>query len=218
MRIIRGRLQAAGKEKIFCIGFNKTGTTSVKRAFKSLGYAVGDQRTAELLLDDWAHKKFDRIIRYCRTAQVFQDVPFSLPGTFKVVDEAFPGSRFILTVRDNSEQWYSSITRFHSKLWGDGVRPPSSNELQESTYIYKGHPWDFNQWVFGSPEDDPYNKEVLISCYERHNVAVADYFRERPQDLLVVNVAEDGAYEKFCDFLDVPADQSNFPWANKTAG
>lgn len=32
------RLKATGKQKVFCIGRNKTGTTSVERAFKDLGF------------------------------------------------------------------------------------------------------------------------------------------------------------------------------------
>lgn len=215
-RLLTGRVRALGKRKYFCVGFNKTGTTSLKRAFRTLGYVIGDQRTAEGFLASWAVRDFAGLIRYCRTGQVFQDVPFSLPYTYQVVDRAFPESKFILTVRDSSEQWYTSITRYHGKLWADGRVPPTAEDLQNATYLYKGHPWDWNRWVFDSPAEDPYNKLRLIECYERHCAVVIEYFRHRPDDLLVLNVAEDGAYQKFCSFLGVVSDQTAFPWANKT--
>ena len=38
----------AGKQKIFGIGHNKTGTTSLQKAMIDLDYIIGDQRQAEL--------------------------------------------------------------------------------------------------------------------------------------------------------------------------
>lgn len=70
-----------GKPKIFCIGRHKTGTTSLAQEFEMLDFVVGDQRAGELLLEDWVKRDFKRIIKYCYTAQVFQDTPFALPYT-----------------------------------------------------------------------------------------------------------------------------------------
>lgn len=73
---------AAGKVKFFCIGRNKTGTTSLKSAFEDLGYPVGNQRKAEILTGKYYFEgNFQPIVDYCKTAQVFQDVPFSYPNT-----------------------------------------------------------------------------------------------------------------------------------------
>ena len=72
-----------GKTKYFCIGRNKTGTTSLKRAFEDMGFTVGNQRAAELLTDRYYFSQdFSPITKYCITAQVFQDVPFSYPDTY----------------------------------------------------------------------------------------------------------------------------------------
>ena len=48
--------------KVFCIGRNKTGTTSVERALQDMGYRLGNQRAGELLLEDWARRDFRRIV------------------------------------------------------------------------------------------------------------------------------------------------------------
>lgn len=211
-----GRLKKNGAPKIFGIGANKTGTTSLKAAMREMGYSIGDQRIAENLMDDWAKRDFTRIIGYCHTAQFFQDTPFSKPFTFVVLDHEFPNSKFILTVRDSAEQWYNSITRFHAKLWGLNGQTPTKADLQNATYLYKGSPWDANRLTYNTPEDDPYNKEILLKHYNDYNDSVLEYFRHRPEDLLVLNVAEDGAYKKLCDFLGVPHENKDFPWENKT--
>lgn len=209
------RIKVRGKVKYFCIGRNKTGTTSLKKAFEDLGFVVGDQREAELLADKYYFEgNFSPIVEYCRTAQVFQDVPFSWPETFKYLDKAYPGSKFILTVRDNSEQWYRSITQFHSKQY-DHI-PPTVDDLKNHPYVRKG--WLYNTVrIHGTPDDDPYNKEIMVAHYEKYNNDVLDYFEGRENDLLVINLAENDAYLKFCDFLGVETHgKIEFPWENRT--
>ncbi|MFT6996418.1 MAG: hypothetical protein ACJAQ4_000159, partial [Cryomorphaceae bacterium] len=56
------------KEKIFCIGMNKTGTTSLEKFMELHGYACGDQVSGELLLTDFASGNFQSIIDFCQTA------------------------------------------------------------------------------------------------------------------------------------------------------
>ena len=126
--------------KVFCIGRNKTGTTSLERALSDLGYVVGHQPTAELLIHDYAQRNFKPIVEYCRTAEAFQDVPFSLPYTYQILDYAFPGSKFILTVRDNENEWYQSLIRFHRNRLG--VRGKITKEdLLNDQYRYQGFIW-----------------------------------------------------------------------------
>ena len=210
------KLKHSNDPKIFGIGDNKTGTTSLKSAMKDLGYKIGDQRQAEHLHLEWANRDFKPIIEYCKTAEFFQDFPFSKPFTYVALDQAFPNSKFILTVRDNAEQWYSSLTKFHAKLWGKDGRIPSKEDLQDATYIFKGRPWIMNRINYMTPEDNPYQKDILIQSYLDHNNSVKDYFKHRPEDLLVLNVAEKGAYRKLCEFLGKPVIQEEFPWENKT--
>ena len=117
------------KPKIFGIGRNKTGTSSLTAAMQELGYIVGRQKEAELLFDDWIKRDFRKLIKYCHTAQFFQDIPFSLPYTYIIMDHAFKGSKFILTIRDNPEKWYNSITKFHAKIYGKNGQIPTKEDL-----------------------------------------------------------------------------------------
>ncbi|MGO3184208.1 MAG: sulfotransferase family protein [Aequorivita sp.] len=205
-----------GKQKIFCIGRNKTGTTSLKKAFKDLEYVVGNQRKAEQLLRAYKNNDFDAITAYCNTAQVFQDFPFSYPETYKYLDKAYPNSKFILTIRNDPEQWFNSVTKFHAKRFGADTIP-NKNDLQNANYVWKGWMWECNRLMYKTPENDIYNKEILINSYNDYNTSVINYFKDRPDDLLILNIAKEGAYQKFCKFLNLKSDLMDFPWENKTA-
>ena len=208
-------VQCTGKQKIFCIGRNKTGTTSLAKALGNLGIIVAKQRPAELLIHDWSRRDFRRILRFCHTAQAFQDIPFSLPYTFQSLDMRFPGSKFILTIRDKPDQWYHSLISFHSKLFGRG-KVPDYDDLKKATYVYPGWMFEANRAIYQTPDNDLYNREILINHYNFHNQSVMEYFRHRPNDLLVINLAEKGAYAKFCKFIGKLCTKEEFPWENRT--
>jgi len=211
-----GRVRSTGKTKYFCIGRNKTGTTSIAKAFSELGFLVGDQSIAEELTDEYYYVgNFEPIIRYCTTAQVFQDQPFSLPETFKHLDKAFPGSRFILTIRHSSEEWYQSLTRFHAKKFGRNGQLPTANDLQNADYVRKGFMYNVVK-LYGTSDEEPYEKEILIAHYDAHNQSVTSYFANRPGDLLVINVAEAGSYKMFAQFSGTTPTRTEFPWENRT--
>jgi len=195
---------------------NKTGTMSLAKVMRLQGFTFGNQRQAELLFDYWVKRDFRRIIRYCHTTEFFQDVPFSYPYTFIVMDQAFPGSKFILMVRDSAEEWYESLIRFHGKLWGNGNVPPTAEDLKNATYTYKGSPYHARFRVHNVKEDDPYNKEILIDYYNTHNKNVLDYFRHRPDDLLVINLKNSEDYNIFCRFIGRDKKRNGFLWENKT--
>src|SRR5207248_6822925 len=120
-------LSSRRKKKVFCIGQNKTGTTSMAAALAQLGYKVGEQSVAELLIKDWSRRDFRRIVRYCASADAFQDIPFSLDYTYQAVDCAYPGSKFILTVRSSGDEWYASLIRFHTKIIGKNRLPTAAD-------------------------------------------------------------------------------------------
>jgi hypothetical protein len=204
------------KPKVFCIGLNKTGTTTLEKVLKGFDYKLGNQVKGEYLLDAWMDRDFKQIIEFCKTAQAFQDIPFSLPYTYQFLDSHFKNAKFILSVRDSSEQWYDSLTKFHSKLWADNERIPNADDLKQATYRYRGFAFKFNQAVFQTPEDSPYDKEILIRFYETYNKHVMDYFKSHPEKLLIINVSKSSDYAKLCLFLNQPINAHDFPWENRT--
>ena len=212
------RLTPKGRSdvKIFCIGLNKTGTTSLEAALESHGFKVGNQVAGEDLVDKWAKREFAEVVELCHTADAFQDAPFSFPFTYQALDMYFPNAKFVLTIRDDFDQWYDSITRFHSKKWADGVRIPTIEDLKNAPYRGTGWAYKVHKLLFDSPDEDPYCKESLRRYYEGHNSAVVEYFRHRPTKLLVINLSDPSAYTQFCSFLGLEPVGKNFPWLNRT--
>lgn len=217
MSLMYTGIKCVGRTKVFCVGEQKTGKSTLVYNLKELGFIIAEQRVGELLVHDWAMRRFSRIIWYCRTAQVFQDNPFSKPFTYIVLDQAFPKSKFILTVRDDEEQWYQSYVEFHKSLFGGKL--PAYEDFLKSEYVYPG--WMAEDVMLECPhmKDDLYNKQFLIDGYVKHNETVKAYFMHRPNDLLVVNVFEKGAYQKVCHFLNKhPArDEMQYPWLNTSS-
>ena len=205
------------KTKIFCIGRNKTGTTSLQKAFLDLGYRVGNQRRAEIIYDRHVRDgNFKPLLDYCKSAQVFQDVPFSQFRTLKHIDEAFPNSKFILSVRANAEEWYESVVRFNIKLFGVDGRLPTAEELKQVRYVRKGYNYENIKFHYNTPDNDLYNRSIMTAHYDSHKKAVIEYFKDRPNDLLVINLSESESYRKMLDFLGIQSPYTEFPWENKT--
>lgn len=204
------------KTKIFCIGRNKTGTTSMAAIFKILNIPVASQRKAELLTIDVLNGNYTEFFKYVKYGGVaFQDAPFSLSHTYKILDKEFPDSKFILTVRDSPEIWYSSLTRYHAKLFGDG-KIPTKSDLKRAKYVYPGWIWEINRLHYGTPEDDVYNKDILIQQYINYNKSVVDYFQDQPEKLLVVNLKDANAAKAISQFLESTKQIDEIPWHNKT--
>lgn len=210
-------IRVKNKQKIFCIGRNKTGTTSLKRAFKDLGYVVGEQDVAEHLFEQcFLEDNYQPIIDYCKTAEVFQDVPFSFYQILPHLDMAFPDSKFILTVRDTPEQWYASFVKYYSKRVGVEGRSATFEELKSSSYVSNTYRTKLIVDAHGTTPENPFDKNTLINEYSRHNDYVENYFKNRKQSLLTINVADSNAFQKFLTFIDENSSAKSFPWENKT--
>lgn len=200
--------------KVFVIGFNKTGSTSTKKALEDLGYTFGHQRSAVLLLDDLSQGDVTSLIRYCRSAQAFKDLPFSCPGIYKILDKEFPESKYILTIRDSPEQWFTSLVSFHSKILKTPGVPSHVDLATSNKGPYQGFMLKAVDFMF--PGLPLYCKDGYMNVYDKHNKDVISYFRYRKQDLLVLNVSSATAYKEFCAFLGHQPLYDRFPWENKT--
>ena len=92
------------KQKVFCIGLQKTGTTSLQYALSKLGYRVA----GVFSIDDLNHpdQMLERAISLVPQFDAFADNPWGI--YFKELDRAVPEAKFILTSRD-PERWYASV-------------------------------------------------------------------------------------------------------------
>jgi hypothetical protein len=202
------------KEKIFCIGFNKTGTTTLEKVFKSFQYNLGNQERAEQLLNEYSKRNFRPILDYCCSADAFQDVPFSLPHLYVYLDQFFSKAKFVLTVRDSEEQWYNSITKFHSKKFADGNRIPNYEDLKKAFYRNPNFVYESYELIYGT-DVPPYDKERFCGMYNNHIASVRYYFKHKP-NFIEINVSNNDDYFRLADFLKKKPIDSGFPWMNKT--
>jgi len=236
IREIYRKIKIRNSNKVFCIGRNKTGTTSLGKFLSKLdiivakqsspdslgnflsklGILKAKQSSAEFLFYDVKKGDYSTLLNYVKyNGQAFQDIPFSLNGTYKIMDKAFPNSKFILTIRDSPDQWYKSVTSYHSKLMGT-KHVPTKEDLMNYSYVKKGWMWEVNRFLYPTPEHDIYNEEILKKHYNDYNNEIIEYFKDRPNDLLIVNLKEENAALKICNFLGTKKKLYNMPWENKT--
>lgn len=172
--------------KVFCIGFHKTGTTSLAVALKILGYQVtGPNGVRDPNIAANVHNMIDKLTK---KYDAFQDNPW--PVMYRELDRKYPDSKFILTVRDSSAWIRSQVKHFG----------------------YKETP--MRKWIYGAgcPKG---NEELYINRYERHNEEVMAYFIDRPEDLIIMDLAKGDGWNELCVFLDKPVPDMSFPHANQ---
>jgi hypothetical protein len=185
-------MPAAPRPKVFCIGFQKTGTTSLYAALETLGYktaaVAGRDFTAERLAGEGAALCIDT----ARDFDAAQDMPW--PIFFRELDAAFKGSKFILTVRDE-ESWFASI---------EGHFGANEGEMQA--------------FVYGRDAAAPAgNKARYLETLKGHEAAVRAHFAGRPDDLLVMDLEAGDGWTELCAFLGAPVPAAPFPARNRAS-
>lgn len=100
---------AGARPKVFCLGFQKTGTSSVGLALERLGRSVAGYHPFRHLADQ-VDLDLERVWRIAlpvaEAHDAAQDTPW--PILYRRLDEAFPGAKFIHVVRDPGA-WIDSV-------------------------------------------------------------------------------------------------------------
>lgn len=179
--------------KVFGVGFQKTGTSSLGRIFDGLGYRTLSYNAFRPLAAretlDWAEVEA-RALELAAGADAAKDTPW--PLLYRQLDGAFPGAKFIHVTRD-TDAWLTSALN-----------------------DFKDHPNALHRLIYGS--DGPLGHETRWrDRYEAHNAEVAAYFAKRPQDYLHIRLEDGVTYEKVCDFLGEPRVGTGAPKANTRA-
>lgn len=173
------------------------------------------------------------LVDFVERNDAFQDSPFFYAHTCMQLDVLFPGSKFILTIRD-ADEWFKSLTNLHRGLLNGitGSRDLSSitpELLEKADYAYPGHARDIfaSQWVLtGTPEGDlEYRWDLLCDAdtfkavYTQRNNDILRYFQWRPDDLLVIDMSKEEDISRIIDFLGMdPALNGPVPWENNVRG
>lgn len=174
---------------VFGIGLSKTGTNSLNEALCILGYR-------SLHYPDCALMLAGRYADALRGHDAATDI--SVAAFFRELDAAYPGSRFVLTVRQLGS-WLRSVGEHMSR------RPPES--------MHPGEPrGEVRQRLYGTRV---WNADLFVDAYRRHNAAVRAHFADRSHDLLILDICAGQGWQQLCPFLDRPMPAAAFPALNR---
>lgn len=181
------------KNKVFCLGFQKTGTTSLTNFLERMDYNIAGYEPFRDLSDKEVTKEIlvERAVAVMQEYDGAQDTPWYV--LYPDMDAAFPGSKFIHVIRD-TESWKKSALGDFSK---------HSNTIHE--------------WIYGS-KSPAGNEEKWAETYDRHNRDVQAYFAGREDDYLCLKL-EDMALDadRIAQFLGFAGTVPDWPHSNKKA-
>jgi hypothetical protein len=187
--------------KIFCIGFYKTGTTTLYDALRALGYHTvngdtpgsyagaddGETLIKQIDAGDYRLPTFDMF-------DAFSDNPYF--RIWRHLYDMFPDAKYILTVRDE-DRWIESCVKFYRHR---RIRP-------------------MRVWMFGphaNPAASPESRQAWLDAYRAHNAAVREFFATRPQQYFEFDPTREGGWDRLCAFLGAPVPSRPWPHANPT--
>ncbi|MBV2154899.1 sulfotransferase family protein [Kitasatospora sp. SUK 42] len=184
--------------KIFGVGLSHTGTRSLTAALGVLGFDVAhypaDRATYGTLLAGSA--RFPLLESHDGITDITV-VPY-----YQDLDRAWPGSRFVLTVREE-ESWLRSCRRHWER--------PTPHQADRSE-VHLDVQLFLRSAVYGC---HAFHAERFRGVYRRHVAEVTRYFADRQDDLLVLDIVAGQGYERLAPFLGVPAPNEPFPFVKQ---
>ena len=167
-RLLLNGLGLRKGQKVFAVGFAKCATTSLHALFLSLGLPS-------------YHGKRWRSCNNMGLLKTFDCFSDGIPKDLTKLDKLFPGSKFVLQVRDLQSWVYSRLGHIErSKKRGNYRVLPD---------------WDTTDYAV----------RAWILMRNRHHLFVQEYFANRPHDLLIVNfVSDPSAGTRVANYLGFP--------------
>jgi hypothetical protein len=192
--------------KIFCIGFQKTGTSSLNKALRFLGYRLCSTEDRQRLWKRVVIGDFENLIdEVIEKYDAFEDNPFFWPNIsknkvpmYEYLYLRYPDSQFILTKRKNRQVWLKSFIY--------------QNNIKENPIAHN--------YIYGEENLSKSDFEGCADIYEEYNKNAIDFFSDKPKGRFMVFSCDSGdGWEKLCNFLNklVPIG-IKFPHSNKAKG
>jgi len=190
--------QYFSKTKIFGIGLDYSGLQSLTSALQILGYNVSYSP-----LDIIDFKKFSYGDYHLPLLADCDGVTGEFLSPFYAqLSQIYPNSKFIFTLQDKhawleivEKKWFSQSEIFNSALVDVHV------EWQRFVRAALYGVWSFNS-------------ERLAYIYDNYYTSVTEFFRHRPNSLLILDLTTGNPWTKLCKFLDCSVPDQNFPIVN----
>ena len=184
------------REKVFGIGLSRTGTTSLTEALRALGYKAVHCPLSIVAFNGNGLKLNTAIVEQF---DAFTDSPVA--RVYRELDQAYPGSKFILTTRP-LDNWMHSMRRMRASFALLTLLPKVRQLAQDLGGTAS----------FG-------DERALANGFLTHNRSVREYFGSRiGKDLLVLDVSAANAWGRLCGFLGHEAAPREFPHYNRGYG
>ncbi len=183
------------KEKIFCIGLSRTSTKSLTLALDMLGYNISHYPDDKITFEELTTGKYDLSI--LNDYDGISDITVS--PFYVQLDKHYPNSKFILTIREKSS-WLQSL----KKHWEE--RPPFEDPKQNDIHLKMRR--FLRAAVYGTYV---FNEERLSYVYDLHLANVLEYFKDRSNSLLIMDICAGDGWEKLCTFLNLKIIHEPFP-------
>ena len=129
------------------------------------------------------------------------DVPVA--ARYRALYELWPSSKFILTLR-NEDEWLESLRR-HCE----------ANEIGEAPLAVRLEYLSLRWQLYGFGEK--FDADAAIAGCRRHLNQVDEWFRDKPSQLLKIDICNGDGWDKICDFLGSPIPEQEFPWIGRSA-
>lgn len=153
----------------------------------SIHYNANFNLIFSLIADDRKHDAL-KDCEIMKSYTGFTDI--IIPCLYEKLDYAFPDSKFILTIRDGFS-WIKSVYNHTGGEW-----------FSLFEYMFYGF------WK--------YDERRCLDRYIEYNAGVIEYFKNRNNDLLIIDLADNDKFEKLCNFLNLECpDNIEYPHLNK---
>lgn len=196
----RGRVDygsRAEKPKVFGLGLSRTGTRSLTAGLQVLGFDCSHYPIDEDTYTELSNAQYDlTLLKYHDGLTDITTIP-----CYKQLDKQYPGSKFILTVRDK-ESWLGSCARHYFN------RPAFKSTEDPDEEVHMNMRRFLRAAVYGCYNFD---RHRFSDVYDDHVRSVMDYFKDRPDDLLVIDICSGEGFDKLAPFLDRPVPTEVFP-------
>lgn len=155
--------------------------------------------TAALRILNISSFHFPTSLNQINQYQSSTDTPISLG--YKFLDLYYTESKFILTIREK-EAWLNSCENFFKTVYEYNKNIKSINifikKLHNSLY-----------------DCDYYDRTAFSIAYDKHLIDAQKYFKDRPNDFLILNICAGDGWEKLCPFLNKEIPNVPFPHEHK---
>ncbi len=175
--------------KIIGIGLQRTGTTSLYRSLIELGIKAAPDSIP-------LFNKLDRI--FLSEYDAFMDNP--IPLIYRELNEVLTDPKFILTIRDKNS-------------WLESVQWLFEYELNKLNRRLRKVADEIHFAFYGITTFD---RKIFSIKWDAYHEDTFNYFENRSDDLLVIDIDKEYDWEQLCTFLNVPIPKKQFPFLNKS--